>query len=327
MNLKSLLLKLLLKALLAPFTWMPKKSSPLFDSSRAASNADQEIASRIAATISLLSLDIGERNIRRLKQLQQAESFIAERLRLLGYTLSADAFEHEGVQMRNVAGEKNGNTREIVIVGAHYDTVFGSPGADDNASGVAVMLELARLFAAEQTSRRLRFVAFANEENQGAPSWNSMGSYHYASACAAQHEKISAMISLEMLGYYSSAPGSQRYPKPFNLLYPDRGDFLGFVGNWRSRRLIRRAIKTFRTHSSLPSQGIAAPSAIRDVNRSDHWAFGQFGYPAIMVTDTANFRNPHYHSNDDLPETLDLPRLVAVTFGLREVIRSLLNED
>jgi len=206
-----------------------------------------------------------------------------------------------------------------VVVGAHYDTVPGSPGADDNASAVAALIELARM--------RLpaRFVAFANEEMPYFHT-NEMGSQAWAQAARQRGDAIDAMLSLEMLGCYSDAPGSQRYPPGVSALYPDRGNFIAFVGDIGARRLVRRAIGAFRRHAKFPSEGLAAPAAIEGVTRSDHWPFRLAGFQAIMVTDTAYNRYPHYHLPSDTPEKLDYLRMARVTLGIAEVIKELADE-
>ena len=198
-----------------------------------------------------------------------------------------------------------------LVVGAHYDTVPGSPGADDNASGVAVLIELARLVPSG-----VRFVAFANEE---APYFLSpeMGSFVYARERGA---KVRAMFSLEMLGYYSDALGSQNYPAPLSLFYPDRGDFIAFVGDLGARGLVRRSIESFRKHAKFPSEGLAAPSFIPGIAWSDHWSFRKHGTPAVMITDTAFYRYPHYHRASDTPDKLDYERMARVTLGLAEML-------
>jgi Zn-dependent M28 family amino/carboxypeptidase len=206
-----------------------------------------------------------------------------------------------------------------VVVGAHYDTVPGSPGADDNASAVAALIELARM--------RLpaRFVAFANEEMPYFRT-NEMGSQAWASAARQRGDEIRAMLSLEMLGCYSDAPGSQRYPRGVAWLYPDRGNFIAFVGDIGARRLVRRATGAFRRHAKFPSEGLAAPSLVEGVTRSDHWPFRLAGFQAIMVTDTAYNRYAHYHLPSDTPEKLDYLRMARVTLGVAAVIKELANE-
>jgi Zn-dependent M28 family amino/carboxypeptidase len=148
-----------------------------------------------------------------------------------------------------------------------------------------------------------------------------MGSLVYASAAKQRGWEVQAMYSLEMLGYYRDASGSQTYPWLFGLVYPNRGDFLGFVGDLQSRDLIRQSIRAFRTVAQFPSEGIAAPRAVPGLEWSDHWAFWQQGWPAIMITDTAFYRNPHYHTAGDTPDTLDYERLARVVHGLSGMMR------
>ncbi|HUQ75614.1 MAG TPA: M28 family peptidase [Burkholderiales bacterium] len=220
-------------------------------------------------------------------------------------------FSSGGRTVRNVEAGAG-----AVVVGAHYDTVPGSPGADDNASGVAVLVELARM------KLPARFVAFANEEMPYFQS-GEMGSHAWAARAKAQGDAVKAMISLEMLGYYRDEPGSQQYPPPLSWFYPDRGDFIAFVGDLGARSLVRQAIGAFRAHTQFPSEGVAAPASIPGVTWSDHWSFRQHNFPAIMVTDTAFYRYPHYHLPSDTPEKLDYLRMARVTLGLASVIREL----
>jgi Zn-dependent M28 family amino/carboxypeptidase len=212
---------------------------------------------------------------------------------------------------------------QIIVIGAHYDSVFGSPGANDNGSGVAAMLALARRFAGKPAGQTLRFVAFANEEPPYFQT-EQMGSLVYASRCKARGDQISAMISLETIGYFSDAPRSQTYPSlGVGAFYPTTGNFIGFVGNIRSRTLLRRAIFLFRQQGKLPSEGGALPSFIPGVGWSDQWAFWQSGYPGIMITDTAPFRYPHYHAATDTPDKLDYDRFALVVSGVEKTIAEL----
>ena len=208
-----------------------------------------------------------------------------------------------------------------LVVGAHYDTVPGSPGADDNASGVAVAIELSRILSPEKT----RIVAFANEElpySHGA----EMGSFVYAKRARESGQPITAMFSLEMLGCYSDAPGSQRYPPVVGWFYPDRANFIAFVSDLGAWRLVRRAHALFRRHSDFPSESLAAPAFIPGINASDHWSFRRHGFPALMVTDTAYNRYPHYHRPSDTPEKLDYERMARVTLGLAGMLGELATE-
>lgn len=221
---------------------------------------------------------------------------------------SSHWFESGGRKVRNLeAGAGD------IVVGAHYDTVPGSPGADDNASGVAVLIELSRMV------RGVRFVAFANEE---APYYLTaeMGSFVYARDRASG---VRAMFSLEMLGYYDDAPGSQRYPVPLGLFYPDRGNFIAFVGDLGCIGLVRRSAARFRKVSEFPCEWLAAPSVVPGLSWSDHWSFRKHGYPAVMVTDTAFYRYPHYHLPSDTPEKLDYGRMASVTMGLAGMLKEM----
>jgi hypothetical protein len=264
---------------------------------------------------------IGERNVWRTGSMAAAASYIRAEFEAAGYEINIQSFPSRGETLNNLEAVLPGHDAadEIIVVGAHYDSVAGSPGADDNASGVAALLELARLLAGTTLSRSVRFVAFANEE---APFFygDEMGSNLYAARAQAQGKRIEAMLSLETMGYFTDQPGSQRYPFPFSLFYPDTGNFIGFVGNLASRALVRQAIGAFRASTPFPSDGVAAPSGIEGIHWSDHWSFWEAGYPAIMVTDTAPFRYPHYHAATDTSEQLDYSGFARVTSGLVEVI-------
>jgi Zn-dependent M28 family amino/carboxypeptidase len=207
-----------------------------------------------------------------------------------------------------------------IVVGAHYDTVPGSPGADDNASGVAALIELARL------GLPVRCVAFANEELPYSHG-EEMGSYVYARRARSRGERLAAMFSLEMLGCYSDEPGSQRYPPVIGWFYPDRANFIAFVSDLGARRLVRRAHALFRKHSDFPSESLAAPVFVPGVTHSDHWSFRRHGYPAVMVTDTAFNRYAHYHLPSDTPEKLDYERMARVTLGLAGMLGELAREN
>ena len=219
----------------------------------------------------------------------------------------------------NVIGELRGASDEIVVVGAHYDSVEGSPGADDNASGVAALLALARTAKPQRT---LRFIAFANEEPPYFMS-SDMGSWQYARRCRKRRETIVAMLCLESLAYFSDAPRSQEYPEMLDGLFPEVANFIAFASNLPSAALLQRALGTFRAHASVPSEGGAFPEEVPGVSWSDQWSFWQFGYAAVMVTDTAPFRNPHYHTPRDTPETLDYVRFAQVVDGLGAVLGEL----
>jgi len=272
----------------------------------------------------MLAGTIGERNTAHYRQLQQSAEYISERLRRLGYEVHEESYTADGRQVRNIVAELAGGRQadEIVLVGAHYDSAPGCPGANDNASGVAALLELARQFQGTQPGRTLRFVAFVNEE---PPFFQTglMGSRVHAVNAKQRGEKIVAMLALETIGYYSDAPGSQQYPPPFSLFYPDSGNFIAFVGNLASRSLLHAAIRTFRDTTPFPAEGVASPEFITGIGWSDHWAFWQEGYAGIMITDTAPFRYPHYHEATDTPDRLDYGRMARVVTGVGRVVGGL----
>jgi Zn-dependent M28 family amino/carboxypeptidase len=279
---------------------------------------------RLSAHVWMLAGSIGERNLWHSQALWAAANYIEQTLAKLGYRPVDEPFESRGQTVRNIVGEKRGNSvpEEIVLVGAHYDSVLGSPGANDNGSGVAALLELARLLADRKLPRTVRFVAFVNEEPPFSYS-PEMGSLVHAQASKARGDLIQAMLSLETIGHYSDEPGSQHYPFPLSWFYPDTANFIGFVGNLGSRKLVRSALRSFRWQASFPAEGAAVPERIPGVGWSDHWSFWQAGYRAIMVTDTAFYRYADYHTEGDTPDKVNYEHTARVVSGLAHVIAEL----
>ncbi|MFW5924683.1 MAG: M28 family peptidase [Myxococcota bacterium] len=277
----------------------------------------------LEADVHELAGRIGERNLSRTDALDAAARFIERSLGEAGHArIDRQRYEADGHPCDNLAVEIPGTDRadEIVVVGAHYDSAFGSPGANDNGTGVAAVLAFARRWAARAPGRRtLRLVAFTNEEVPHTHE-ESMGSLRYARRCRRQQERIVAMLALETMGYYSNAPHSQSYPLPMTPLYPNRGSFIGFVGNLGSLPLVRRSAAAFRRHSDFPCRSAILPGWVPGVAWSDHASFWSQGYPGIMVTDTAPFRYPHYHRPSDTPDKVDYPRLARVVEGLMGVV-------
>jgi hypothetical protein len=282
---------------------------------------ERQIQENLQRHVGMLAQTIGERNVWNKGSLAAAAMYIRKTLMNLGYEVRTQSFDSQGIVVHNLEVEVPGTTApgEIIVVGAHYDSVQGGPGANDNASGIAALLEIARLLDGRAATRTLRLVAFVNEEQpfSGGPE---MGSRVYAERSRQRGEQIRGMLSLETIGYYSDQAGSQHYPFPFTYFYPDTGNFIGFVSNLGSWRLVRQAVGAFRTSTAFPSEAVAAPEWVRGVGWSDHASFWQAGYPAIMITDTAFFRYPHYHDETDTPEKLDYASLARVTRGLVDVV-------
>jgi hypothetical protein len=270
--------------------------------------------------------DIGERSTILPAGLAAGADFIEREFSAAGYRVERHTYrvERDDVDSANLIVEIRGRTRpdEIVVIGAHYDSVTGTVGADDNASGVAALLALARRFAHAKPERTLRFVAFANEE---PPHFHTedMGSWQYARRCHDRGENVEAMVSLETIGYYSDERHSQNHPAAVSVFYPDTGNFIVFASDVSSIPLNARSVRAFRARTKFPAESASLPEAVTGIGWSDHWSFWQFGWPAIMVSDTAVFRNPHYHEASDLPPTLDYARFAQVVEGLIGVVEEL----
>jgi Zn-dependent M28 family amino/carboxypeptidase len=288
------------------------------------SQEERQIRDNLEQHVKMLSNTIGERNIYSYEHLKESRNYISTAFKKSGLKISYQTYVVGGKTVENIEGELSGtaNPDEIVVIGAHYDSVPLCPGANDNASGVAALLETARILAGSKFAKTLRFVAFTNEEPPYFQTKN-MGSRLYAARSCQRGEKITAMLSLETIGFYSDDKGSQTYPPPFSFYYPDTGNFIGFVSNLGSRNLMFDMINTFRKNAGLPSEGIAAPRWIPGIGWSDHWAFWKEGYKAVMLTDTAPFRYAFYHTPQDTWEKLDYERMARVVNGIVNVISDL----
>lgn len=288
----------------------------------------EETRSNLASTVKYLSEDIGERSYLHPDRLEKVASFIEERFRRYGLPVQRQAFTYRGNQYYNIITQVKGKGSDgILVIGAHYDTVSGTPGADDNASGVATLLEVARLAAQEAAKsplqRTVRFVAFGLEEPPVFMN-SRMGSHVYAKSLKEEGVKVYGMISLEMTGYFCDTPGSQHYPLPgFGWHYPERGDFIAFVGNIPSRKFTEMLKASFKASSALPVESLNTLSIVPGVSFSDHWSFWKFGFTAIMITDTAFYRNPNYHGPGDRPSTLDYDRMAMLVEGLSKALREI----
>lgn len=298
----------------------PRFARPAMD--EAAREDIRALEGRLMQHVRTLGGTIGERNLLQPVALSAAADYIHQEWRKQGFQVTEERFEILGQPCANLVVEHKRSEQPgaIVLVGAHYDSVIGSPGANDNATGVAILLEMSRALRPEGLARTVRFVAFVNEE----PPYfltEAMGSREHARRARQRGEDIQAMLSLETLGYYSDAPGSQRYPPPFGAFYPRVGNFLAVVGNMPSRGLVVDFLRQFMTVSDFPVEGVATFGWIPGINWSDHWSFWKEGYPALMLTDTAPFRYPEYHSPGDLPERVNRREFARVAHGIIQAVR------
>ncbi len=301
--------------------WMPGKSYegqllPL---------QKEEIAlqSLLEKDLQKFSVEIGSRNEGQYDNLNATKVFLETALTEAGYQVTQQEYKIKAKTYYNQEVEKVGTKYpdEVIIIGAHYDSAFASSGADDNGTGAAATLELARIFAQKSPKRTIRFVEFTNEEPPFFWTEN-MGSLVYAKRIDPKI-KVVAMLSLETLGYFSDVVGSQKYPFPLNIIYPNQGNFIGFIGNLNSGDLVRRSIESFRSHTKFPSKGASLPSWIPGVSWSDQWSFWQQGHKGIMITDTAPYRYPYYHGIDDTTDKISFNKLTRIVSGLTEVISDL----
>ncbi|TVQ04129.1 MAG: M28 family peptidase [Balneolaceae bacterium] len=291
-------------------------------------------AEQLQKDVRFLASDIGERNVFRAGTMDRTVEWLLMRFEETGYqpviqeySLRGTARNYDQGVSKNIIAEISGYKKpdKILVIGAHYDSVYGSPGANDNASGIAVLISLAKYFSGNPQQATLRFVAFANEEPPFFQTVN-MGSYAYAELAAGNKEQIFAMIALDGLGYFSESIGSQKYPVPgIGLVYPKTANFIGFVTRFKDMSLLRKATEAFRKKASIPSEAAALPSIVPGAAWSDHWSFWQHGFPGLLITDTLLFRDSAYHTAHDTPERLDYENMARVVIGLREVIKDLAN--
>ena len=287
----------------------------------------QESIKRLQEITRYLSVEIGSRSYYDHEKLNQAAEYISCHFKEYGYHVKEQSFVYRGSTYRNIIGSVPGLNKkeEIVVIGAHYDTVAGSPGADDNASAVAGLLEIARLISKSGAVSAVQFVAFALEEPPVYRTKN-MGSYHYAQMLKKSRQKILGMICLEMIGYFVDSPRSQEYPLPFmERKFPTKGNFIAAVGNLRSRKFTKMVKKGFKEGTDIPIFSYNALPIVLGIDFSDHWSFYKFGYRAVMITDTAFYRNPYYHTESDTYETLDYERMAKVVHGVKAAIERLPN--
>jgi hypothetical protein len=283
---------------------------------------EQALSGRLKTHIAAIATK--EHNVDTYDELEKAARYIEDALTAAGYKPAPQEFTARGKKVRNIEVTIDAARREAetLVVGAHYDSAIGTPGANDNATGTAAVVELAGLLSdlKGKSGKRIRLVLFVNEERPYFAT-DEMGSLQYAKSLAERGERVAGMYSLETMGFYSDAAGSQKYPPPFAFFFADKGDFIAFVGMLASRTFLHDTVSSFRSHTQFPSIGGVAPGFIPKIAASDHWAFAKYGFPALMVTDTAPFRYPHYHQPTDTPDKVDYERLARVVKGIERVIR------
>jgi Zn-dependent M28 family amino/carboxypeptidase len=314
---------LVLGGLVAGFLWLTNVPGQSFSGPvpQLTSTEDQRakvMAQDIAAIASV------PHNLARPAALENAAQHIEGRLRATGLVPVLQHLDGQASLARNIelVIEPANQSAETLVLGAHYDSAYSAPGANDNGSGVAALLALADELAplSGKSAVRLRLVFFVNEEPPYFKT-NRMGSLAYAEALSRKPERIRGMMSLETMGYFDDRPGSQNYPFPLSLRYPDTGNFIAFVALTSSRDFLRQTVGDFRQHARLPSVGGSAPALVQGIDWSDHWSFEQHGIPALMITDTAPFRYPYYHTEQDTPDKVDVRRLSLVVSGLAAMLR------
>lgn len=288
-----------------------------------------ELESNLRRHVDYLAGVIGPRIQQQPESIRAAVEYIRSQWQEMGCEVRDETYEAMGEPASNLIVETAGDAEadRIVLLGAHYDTIPGTPGADDNASAVAVMLEVSRLLRGHRGRRTARYVAFACEE---LPYFNldAMGSQHHARQARRRGEKIVAMLCLEMVGYFRDEPGSQTVPPTIprflHGLFPRRGNFLAAVGNPLSWKLAWPFRRGFKRGTRLPLFSIILPEKVHEIRRSDNSSFWDQGYPALMLTDTSFLRNPHYHLESDTPESLDYQRMAEVALGVASAMKRLL---
>jgi Zn-dependent M28 family amino/carboxypeptidase len=284
------------------------------------------IAARARRIVETLAGDYPSRHGSNPEALNGAASFIEQEFTSLGYQVQSQWYESDGGRVRNMIVEKKGESPEqaSIVIGAHYDTVVGTPGADDNGTGIAGLIELSRLLKGHKGNRTIRFVAFPNEE----PPYfytHRMGSRHYARNLKESGESIFAMLTLEMIGYAGEG-FKQLYPAPLLRIlgrYPKDGNYIALVSNLRSARVLSMVRKAMREHGTVGVESLTAPGFVPPLFLSDHSSFWKYGFPALMITDTAFLRNPHYHSSTDTADTLNYDFLASVVDAVYAAVLAL----
>lgn len=318
---KALFLLMILLAAMGILAWW--LTQPLLWTPKPGLACEAVDPAGLRQTVEFLTRQARERHFARPEVLEQAAHSIEAQFRQAGGMVQSDAFTVEGERFRNVIARFGPPGDPVIVVGAHYDVQRGTPGADDNASGIAGLLELARLLGRNPPARAVELIAYTLEEFPNFGSEN-MGSWRHAARMAQAGIRPQVVVVLEMIGYFDSRPDTQSYPLlGLRYLYPDRADFIGVIGDLWSLRLVGSVKAAMQGCSEVPVYSINAPSFVPGVMLSDHSSYWLHGLPALMVTDTSYLRNPHYHRSSDLPDTLDYARMQQVIQGVAAVVRTL----
>lgn len=319
-----ILLAIVLGPLLLYMMWMPSPDYILDNKNN--SEETKLLEEVLRQHVNELTIKEVGRNHISEDNITPAKDYISGRLKDIGLEPKYQTYVHYGNEYTNIIVDIPGttNTSEILVVGAHYDSVEGTPGANDNASGVGALIEIAKYISKNPVARGVRFIAFANEEPPYFQT-EEMGSLVYVNTLKNSKENIIGMISIETIGYFTNEPNSQMYPRLFDIFYPSTGNFITFIGNLESRALVSKSISLFRENSLVPSEGISSPEFIPGISWSDHWSFWVHGYKAIMVTDTAPFRYEHYHKSTDTPDKLNYKQYARSVYGLMRVVEGIAN--
>jgi Zn-dependent M28 family amino/carboxypeptidase len=277
---------------------------------------------RLQAHVRMLSETLHPRNVENLENLEKAADYVHAELAASGAEVTDQWFEVKGEKYRNIVARFGPAEGLLLVIGAHYDSFETTPGADDNASGVAGLIELAQLLGRNPPRQPVELVAYTLEEPPHFYT-ETMGSAHHARSLKDTAREVSLMLSLEMIGWFSDAPGSQTYPLPgMDYLYPDRGDFIAIIGrfsDWAETRKVKAAMSGA---GDLPVHSMNTTVLVPGVDLSDHHAYWNEGYKALMITDTAFYRNPYYHEAGDTYDKLDYPRMAQVVQAVFAVVQA-----
>jgi hypothetical protein len=277
---------------------------------------------RLKDHVRMLSETLHPRSVGELTNLEAAASYIHAEFTAAGAVVADQWFTDGGEKYRNVIARFGPAEGPLLVIGAHYDSFETTPGADDNASGIAGLIELAGLLSRHPPQRPVELVAYTNEEPPHF-RYPSMGSAHHAASLRAAGRDVSLMLALEMIGWFSDEAGSQTYPFPgMSLLYPDKGDFIAVIGRFNDWADTRKVKAAMRGAGDLPVHSMNSLSSIPGVDFSDHLNYWAEGYPALMITDTAFYRNPHYHTAEDTYDRLDYARMAKVVAGVFAVVQA-----